>query len=267
MRSLPPLSVRSLMKSQVQTWLPETADYVMYWWQHAADLAVAGKIRRFGFITTNSITQTFNRQVVQAALGRDLGLIFAIPDHPWVDSTDGASVRIAMTVGKVHAAEGTLLTVTQEKPAEGDGAAEVTLQTQQGHIYADLSCGADVALNTLRAAEEKGGTIRWLRPVLQNPTAASQQQVEIDLAVGAGDQTSAKKTKAVRPAWPTRLPDRIRALQMALGALPDHERGRRRMEEGGGSPRSSLRPPTCNCFALWQGRQPRHHGVRERVVT
>ena len=124
--------------------VPETADYVMYWWQHAAELAMAGKIRRFGFITTNSITQTFNRQVVQAAMEKDLGLIFAIPDHPWVDSADGASVRIAMTVGKINAAEGTLLTVTQEKPAGGDGAAEVVLQAQHGYIHADLSCGANV---------------------------------------------------------------------------------------------------------------------------
>jgi hypothetical protein len=28
-----------------------------------------------------------------------LSLLFAIPDHPWVDTAEGAAVRIAMTVG------------------------------------------------------------------------------------------------------------------------------------------------------------------------
>ena len=39
-------------------------DFVMYWWNHAATLVRAGKLTRFGLITTNSITQTFNRRVV-----------------------------------------------------------------------------------------------------------------------------------------------------------------------------------------------------------
>ena len=79
--------------------MPESADYVMYWWQHAAALVNAGAVQRFGFITTNSLKQTFNRRIVQQALADGLHLAFAIPDHPWVDSADGAAVRIAMTVG------------------------------------------------------------------------------------------------------------------------------------------------------------------------
>jgi hypothetical protein len=47
---------------------PTSADFVMYWWHHAAELVRAGAARRFGFITTNSLRQTFNRRVVQAAL-------------------------------------------------------------------------------------------------------------------------------------------------------------------------------------------------------
>jgi len=72
---------------------------VMYWWYKAAALTGAGHARRFGFITTNSIRQTFNRRVVRAALDGNLYLTFAIPDHPWVDTAEGAAVRIAMTVG------------------------------------------------------------------------------------------------------------------------------------------------------------------------
>jgi hypothetical protein len=45
--------------------VPESADFVMFWWHHAARTRRAGQARRFGFITTNSLKQTFNRRVVQ----------------------------------------------------------------------------------------------------------------------------------------------------------------------------------------------------------
>ncbi len=44
--------------------VPDSADFVMYWWQRSAELARAGKLRRFGLITTNSLPQVFNRRVV-----------------------------------------------------------------------------------------------------------------------------------------------------------------------------------------------------------
>ena len=44
--------------------LPESIDYVMYWWHRAAELIRAGTARRFGFITTNSLRQTFQRRVL-----------------------------------------------------------------------------------------------------------------------------------------------------------------------------------------------------------
>ncbi len=72
------------------TWkaVPESADFVMHWWHMAAQLVAAGKSRRFGFITTNSLPQAFNRRVVAAALDGtpQVQLVMAIPDHPWVDS-------------------------------------------------------------------------------------------------------------------------------------------------------------------------------------
>ena len=37
--------------------IAETVDFVMYWWEIAAAAVAAGATRRFGFITTNSITQ------------------------------------------------------------------------------------------------------------------------------------------------------------------------------------------------------------------
>ena len=139
------------------TWseVPESADYVMYWWQHAAALVNAGSVKRFGFITTNSLKQTFNRRIVQQAIDHGLHLAFAIPDHPWVDAADGAAVRIAMTVGTAEKnGTGLLLTVTDEREAGGEGL-EVTLETQSGKLHADLRMGADVAdAKPLRANEE-----------------------------------------------------------------------------------------------------------------
>jgi hypothetical protein len=99
--------------------MPESADFVMFWWARAAALVSSGQVERMGLITTNSLTMIFNRRVVQSALERGQ-LVFAMPDHPWVDSADGAAVRIAMTVLERTRVEkmGRLLTVTDEQPGQ-----------------------------------------------------------------------------------------------------------------------------------------------------
>jgi hypothetical protein len=130
----------------------------MYWWHHAAQLTREGKLRRFGLITTNSLRQTFNRRVIERHLSTSppalpragegslapLSLAFAIADHPWVDSADGAAVRIAMSVGVAGEAPGRLLKVVDEQPGEEDAVA-VRLAERSGHINADLTIGANVA--------------------------------------------------------------------------------------------------------------------------
>ena len=144
--------------------VPESADFVMYWWSRASTLLASGAVRRFGLITTNSLRQTFNRRVVQAALGKGVAISFAIPDHPWVDSANGAAVRIAMTVGSreaaasagkaaVEAVPARLLSVTSEQTGEF-GEVAVTLAESTGLISADLSVGANVAAaGTLQSNE------------------------------------------------------------------------------------------------------------------
>jgi hypothetical protein len=149
--------------------VPESSDFVMYWWHHAADLVNAGQLRRFGFVTTNSLRQTFNRRVLKTHMAArnpksevrdpkspttdlghptsDLGplsILFAIPDHPWVDATDGAAVRIAMTVAGVDEGEGTLWQVSDEQESGRDDY-DVTFATQKGRIHADLTIGTNVA--------------------------------------------------------------------------------------------------------------------------
>ena len=135
--------------------VPDSADFVMYWWQRSAELARAGKLRRFGLITTNSLPQVFNRKVVAQNLNatRDpLSLIFAIPDHPWMKllaqeeraSTRYAAVRIAMTVGERGEHQGHLYRVIREGDARAEGT-DVELAEQAGKIFADLRVGVDVA--------------------------------------------------------------------------------------------------------------------------
>ncbi|MEM1095717.1 MAG: DNA methyltransferase [Bacteroidota bacterium] len=125
--------------------LPNSIDFVMYWWDKAAALVRTGQAERFGFIATNSLRQTFNRRVLTPHLEAEepLSLAFAIPDHPWVDGADGADVRISMTVGMAGAQVGRLVTVTDERPA--DLHTEVTLNDQLGTMQADLTVGAEVS--------------------------------------------------------------------------------------------------------------------------
>lgn len=126
--------------------VPESADFVMYWWHKAAETVRHGQAERFGLITTNSLTMIFNRRVIEAhqAATPPLSLVYAVPDHPWVDSADGAAVRISMSVGVRGTGDGKLQIVTQEREAEG-GEVAVELLTRQGVIHADLKVGANVA--------------------------------------------------------------------------------------------------------------------------
>ncbi|HEY5550525.1 MAG TPA: DNA methyltransferase, partial [Opitutaceae bacterium] len=124
--------------------VPQSADFVMFWWHKAAKETLAGRARRFGFITTNSIRQTFNRRVVQAAMDEGIYLTFAIPDHPWVDSATSAAVRIAMTVGAsmLPAPQAQLQRVTKEEPLEETGENEVQLSFELGNVGSGLNAGS-----------------------------------------------------------------------------------------------------------------------------
>ncbi|MBD2723143.1 class I SAM-dependent DNA methyltransferase [Hymenobacter armeniacus] len=128
--------------------VPDSADLVMYWWYKAAESVSKGEAERFGFITTNSITQIFNRRVIEPYLENEsspLSITFAIPDHPWVNGVDGAAVRIAATVVELGKRPGLLATVIREQTGKEEDAIEVELTETSGVINADLTSGADVA--------------------------------------------------------------------------------------------------------------------------
>jgi hypothetical protein len=93
-----------------------SADYVMQWWSKAAELVRKAQVRRFGFITSNGITQIYNSRVVKHSFDalEPFSIVFAVADHPWVDEKGSAAVRIAMTVGAREERSGLLLSVLNE---------------------------------------------------------------------------------------------------------------------------------------------------------
>lgn len=127
--------------------VPESADFVMFWWYKAAQcltsLASGDRLRRFGFVTTNSLKQTFNRRILERFLSDGLSLAYAVPDHPWVDEANGAAVRIAMTVAQRGGGPGVLSTVVHEATS-GGGQYSIETQDEAGTINPDLTVGVDV---------------------------------------------------------------------------------------------------------------------------
>jgi hypothetical protein len=125
-----------------------SADLVMYWWDHAADLLKrkGTRLQRFGFVTTNSITQAFSRRVIARHLAEPhpLHLTMAIPDHPWTKVTaDTAAVRIAMTVAAPGPGEGAMHRVVREGGLDSDQP-RIEFVDRTGPIHADLTVGVDI---------------------------------------------------------------------------------------------------------------------------
>jgi hypothetical protein len=126
----------------------ESADFVMYWWDRAAELLTrkGTVLRRFGLVTTNSISQVFQRRVLERHLKakKPVSLVMAIPDHPWTKATsDAAAVRIAMTVAEAGAREGILREVVREAALDTDTPV-VDFDERRGAINSDLTVGTDV---------------------------------------------------------------------------------------------------------------------------
>ena len=136
----------------------ESADLVMYWWDRAAELLTLPrtKLRRFGFVTTNSVTQLFQRRVVERHLNatKPISLLLAIADHPWTKAgKDTAAVRIAMTVAEAGRKEGRLLEVIAESGLDTDQP-RVEVRERQGMIAPDLTIGPDMTRTLALHANE-----------------------------------------------------------------------------------------------------------------
>lgn len=129
------------------------ADFVLHFWDEAATRLLrkplkgpTNPLRRFGFITTNSITQTFSRRVIERhkTAKEPLSLVFAVPNHPWMKASDKAAVRIAMTVAEKGERDGVLAEVLSEAGLNTD-TPQVALEVREGKVRANLTIGADLA--------------------------------------------------------------------------------------------------------------------------
>ena len=119
-------------------------DYVMFWWTKSANLLNNGAIRRFGLVTTNSIKQFFNRRVIEDHIRKNdkFQIIYAIPDHPWIDSESAANVRVAVTVCSIGEEIGKLDRVVDEQPIE-QGEYRVFLHSSVGQVSESLTVGTN----------------------------------------------------------------------------------------------------------------------------
>ncbi|PXW77508.1 type II restriction/modification system DNA methylase subunit YeeA [Blastomonas natatoria] len=131
---------------------PQSIDLVMFWWDIAGTLVRQGQAKRLGFITTNSLTQTFNRKILSRHLARngEMHLVFGIGDHPWIDEAGSAAVRVAMSVAAHGPGTGQSIEVLQESGVPG----EEVLARRVGLLGANLEIGA----NLLQASRLKANS-------------------------------------------------------------------------------------------------------------
>jgi len=76
-----------------------------------------------------------------------------------------------------------------------------------------------VALNAERAAEEKRGLVRWLRPEFQNPSGAKAPQPRNGSRPPTSPSRPAAQPAAVAP-WPKKLADQIGAIRDLVTKAP-----------------------------------------------
>ncbi len=174
---------------------PDSWDFVMFWWQRAAEAVRKGTAQGLGLITSNSIHQSFNRRCVEPFLNdpkKPLHLSFVIPDHPWVDCVDGAAVRIAMSVAKSGSSEGVLATVSRETTGE-DGEVDVDMTYRVGKIAPDFKVGANTAA---AVALDSNSKISCLGLIL----GGKGFEVPADLA-GIINEEAGSNGPLARPIW------------------------------------------------------------------
>jgi type II restriction/modification system DNA methylase subunit YeeA len=115
--------------------VPGGADLVCYWFEKARAQIEAGKTRRAGLVSTNSIRGGANRKVLERI--RETGRIFnAWSDEPWIN--EGAAVRVSLVGFGCE---------SQNMPIMLDG-------KSAKEIYVDLTANASVT-NKLDLTESK----------------------------------------------------------------------------------------------------------------
>lgn len=120
-----------------------------------------------------------------------------------------------------------LVSVLKDLHEELDAAVQQAYGLEPG-LNTDALLTHLVALNARRAAEEKTGHIRWLRPAFQNPKAINtpqDQELPAPVRQGLQAEMALENEPAAGKApgqntqpWPASLPEQVRAVAQALAA-------------------------------------------------
>ena len=163
--------------------IPGNVDLVMYFWSEAARWVRLGA-RRFGLIATSRMRMEQNREVTVRALGDDLEIIYAIPDHPWAGTDADAGVRVAFTVvaGAGHTSKLLLTSPDHDNPKARmpDGTVldqSDLIASRRALISADLSPSVSTStLKELRAWDRivHAGMKPYARSLILSDDEASQ---------------------------------------------------------------------------------------------
>ena len=139
----------------------------------------------FWFLQRSAAKQSYSPKV---------SLIFVIPDHPWVDSSDGAAVRIAITAARAGHHEATLLSVKREheKEATPDDDLVEVFSLAAGKAHANLKVGAN--LNKAAALQANRGIC-----AVGFKTIGAAFQVDQETASSLGLGTIEGCEKHIRP--------------------------------------------------------------------
>lgn len=143
--------------------VPAEADLVCYWFVRAWDALQAGRAKRVGLVSTNSIRGGANRKVLEPIA--EAGAIFdAWSDEPW--TVDGAAVRVSLvcfcereldvTMSFANEPRGSGVLANEETP---DSNASKLVQLDglaAGRIHSDLTAEAS-SFSAARALFENAG--------------------------------------------------------------------------------------------------------------
>lgn len=116
-----------------------SADLSLYWWDMAAEILTQpdSRLRRFGFITSNSVEQPLSRRVLdrRSRCARPLRIIRTLRDQAWRRDPGSAKVRVAVLVAEAGEA------VPTETSATLVNARPVQLKANAGLSFRGVTLG------------------------------------------------------------------------------------------------------------------------------
>jgi hypothetical protein len=106
----------------------------------------------------------------------------------------------------------------QPSPAHAEEGAKMMSRDDAKRALDDALLERLVALNAERAAEEKRGLIRWLRPEFQIPASGRTQAQPKQFEIETGEAVTVTAKPGERRPWPATLPDQVKAVAEVLAA-------------------------------------------------